>query len=156
MARLLMPAKQQDVTVVDGMFGLVDTVCEGEGFPGRLPGSNWVSASPGSVFLESEDSLIVQARLRVEVWDGPAEIDDGYWHDRVSVSLNLPSGRLIIDESDAGWEKGPQLPAPGRWRLRVGRRQSPEELPWGVTGSDLVEACFLLQFWPGEEATEES
>ncbi len=148
MAQLQSPAKQQDVTVVDGMFGLVDTVCEGGGMPGRMPGSGWVSASPGSVFLETAESTVIHARLRVEVWDGRAEIDDEYWRDQACVSLNLPSGRFIIDESDAGWEKGPQLPAPGRWELRIGRREIPDELPWGATRSDLVEACFLLQFWP--------
>jgi hypothetical protein len=35
-------------------------------------------AHPGSVFLETIDSLIIEARLRVEVWDGSAVIDEAY------------------------------------------------------------------------------
>ncbi|MFC7014017.1 hypothetical protein ACFQMH_20275 [Streptomyces viridiviolaceus] len=40
-------AMQQDVYVVDGMFGLVDEACVGEGLPDRLPGSDWVYESSG-------------------------------------------------------------------------------------------------------------
>lgn len=154
MARMSM-AMQQDVYVVDGMFGLVDEACEGEGLPDRAPGSDWVHASSGSVFLETADSLIIQARLRVEVWDGSAEIDEAYWPDQVCLSLNLPTARLLVDQSDAGSAKGPQLPSPGRWRLRISRREKPEELPWEAPASDLVGACFLLQFWPGGTVTED-
>jgi hypothetical protein len=82
MARML-TAVQQDVYVVDGMFGLVDEACDGEGLPDRLPGSDWVHASSSAVFLETADSLIIMARLRVEVWDGSAEIDEAYWPDQV-------------------------------------------------------------------------
>lgn len=120
-ARMSM-AMQQDVYVVDGMFGLVDEACEGEGLPDRAPGSDWVHASSGSVFLETADSLIIQARLRVEVWDGSAEIDEAYWPDQVCLSLNLPTARLLVDQSDAGSAKGPQLPSPGRGTACSSRR----------------------------------
>lgn len=153
MARILNRV-QQDVYVVDGMFGLVDEACDGEGLPDRPPGSDWVHASSGSVFLETADSLIVKARLGVEVWDGPAEVDDAYWHDQVLLSLNLPTARLFVDQSDAGPDEGPHLPSPGQWRLRIGRRERPGQLPWGAAGSDLVKACFLLQFWPDDAAAE--
>ncbi|WUI03910.1 hypothetical protein OHR68_19615 [Spirillospora sp. NBC_00431] len=147
MARML-TGVQQDVYVVDGMFGLVDEACDGEGLPDRLPGCDWVHASSGSVFLETADSLIIKARLRVEVWDGSAEADDMYWPDQVCLSLDLPTARLFVDQSDAGPDEGPHLPSPGRWRLRISRREQPEELPWNAAASDLVKACFLLQFWP--------
>jgi hypothetical protein len=148
-------AMHQDVYVVDGMFGLVDEACEGEGLPHRLPGSDWVHASSGSVFLKTADSLITKARLRVEAWDGPAEIDEAYWPDQVCLSLDLPTARFLVDQSDAGSDKGPYLSAPGRWQLRVGRREKPEELPWEAAASDLVEACFFLQFWPDGTGTED-
>ncbi|WP_405826979.1 MULTISPECIES: hypothetical protein [unclassified Streptomyces] len=151
---LMSIAMQQDVYVVDGMFGLVDEACAGEGLPDRLPGSDWVHASSGSVFLETADSLIIQARLRVEVWDGSAEIDEGYWPDQVCMSLDLPTARFFVDQSDAGSDKGPHLSSPGRWRLRISRREAPEELPWEAATSDLVGACFLLQFWPDGTVTE--
>ncbi|MGR6924407.1 hypothetical protein ACU635_60005 [[Actinomadura] parvosata] len=133
---------------MDGMFGLVDEACEGEGLPDRLPGSDWVHASLGAVFMETADSLIIKARLRVEVWDGPTEIDDAYWSDQVRLPLDLPTARFFMDLSEAGWDSGPELPRPGQWWLRIGRRETPDELPWDATESDLVRACFLLQFWP--------
>ncbi|TDC57848.1 hypothetical protein E1281_03445 [Actinomadura sp. KC345] len=138
----------QDVYVVDGMFGLVDQACDGEGVPDRLPGSDWVHASSGSVFLETADSLIIKARLQLEVWDESAEIDASYWPDQVCLSLDLPTAQFFVDQSDAGSGHGPDLPSPGRWRLRIGRREQPAELPWEAAASDLVGACFLLQFWP--------
>lgn len=140
----------QDVCVVDGMFGLVDDACVGEGLPNRLPGSDWIHASSGSVFLETVDSFVIRARLRVEVWDGPVEIDEAYWPDQACLSLDLPTARFWVDQSDAGAEKGPCLPSPGRWRLRVGRRERPRELPWDAVENDLVGACFLFRFWPDD------
>ncbi|GLV87505.1 hypothetical protein Slala03_71940 [Streptomyces lavendulae subsp. lavendulae] len=139
---------QQDVLVVDRMFGLVDEACVGEGLPNRPPGSDWAHASPHSVFLETADML--RARLRVEVWDGSADIEEGYWPDQVCMSLALPTARFLVHQSDAGWDKGPHLPSPGRWRLRTSRREAPEELPWEAASGDGVEACFLLQFWPDD------
>lgn len=144
----MLTAAQQDVYGVDGMFGLVDEVCDGRALPDRLPGSDWVLADSGSVFLKTADGLIIQARLRTEVWDGPAEINDAYWLDQVCLSMDLATAHFVLDQGDAGSDKGPRLPTPGRWRLRVGRREKPDDLPWGATGCDLVEVCFLLQFWP--------
>jgi hypothetical protein len=146
MGRLL-TATAQDVMVVDRAFGLVDEGCIGEGAPGRLPGCAWVRASAGSVFLETSD-MALRARLRVEVWDAEAAVDEAYWPGSVRLSMHLPTARFIVDESDAGWEPGPRLPSPGRWGLRVGRREPPQELPWEAAATDGVEACFLLQFWP--------
>ncbi|MFJ8011211.1 hypothetical protein [Streptomyces sp. NPDC096339] len=135
---------------MDGMFGLVDEACVGDGLPGPLPGSDWVHASPGSVFLQTTDRLVLKARLRVEVWDARAEIDETYWRDRVCLSLDLPTARFMVDQSDAGWADGPRLSTPGPWQLRISRREKPAELPWEAAASDLVGACFLLQFWPAE------
>lgn len=147
-------AMQQDVYVVDGMFGLVDEACWGEGLPGRLPGSDWVHASSASVFLETTDSFISRARLRVEVWEGFAEIDEAYWLDQVCLSLDLPTARFVVDQSDSGSAEGPHLSSPGQWRLRISRRERPRELPWEAAANDRVGACFLLQFWPDDTGAE--
>ncbi|MET8754348.1 hypothetical protein ABZW32_30280 [Streptomyces sp. NPDC004667] len=67
---------------------------------------DWVHASSGSVFLETSDNTICKARLRVEGWDGSAEIDDGYWLDQVCISLDLPTARFFVDQSDVGPGQG--------------------------------------------------
>lgn len=149
MARML-TATTQDVMVVDCAFGLVDTACVGEGVPSRRPGCTWVRASPGSVFLETSD-MVLNARLRVEVWDA-APMGETHWPDQARLSMDLPTARFWIDQSDAGAVPGPRLPSPGRWRLRVGRREAPQDLPWGAEQDEDVEACFLLQFWPDADA----
>ncbi|MFJ3667461.1 hypothetical protein ACIPSE_13495 [Streptomyces sp. NPDC090106] len=142
----LVSCRELDVVVDHRLFGLVDE----EGQNGERPASprsvgSFVSANATMLYIGSELD-ISNARLRLETWDGPAPAESSDWPSSEELSLDLPSGRFLVDEIAAGGQPDVfRLPRAGRWRARVGWR---ENTPGPDGGFAQPGAWALIQFWP--------
>ncbi|MEV0146221.1 hypothetical protein ACFV0L_39030 [Streptosporangium canum] len=105
---------------------------------------NWFGASEAGVCFESDED-VVSALMRFESWDGEAAIDSEQWSQTAEVTLAMTSGSISIMEIAGGALNDVfALPAPGRYRVRLGWREGPLHPP----GSDEPESFALAQFWP--------
>ncbi|MFE1027012.1 hypothetical protein ACFW5I_20990 [Streptomyces sp. NPDC058818] len=142
----LVTSRELDVIVDHRLFGLVDE----EGQEGERPASprsvgSFVSASATMLYIGSDEDIL-NARLRLEAWDGPATALADEWPSAEVLSLDLPSGRFLVDEIAAGGKSDVfRLPHAGRWRARVGWR---ENAPAPDGGFAEPGGWALVQFWP--------
>ncbi|MDH6604693.1 hypothetical protein M2164_000328 [Streptomyces sp. SAI-208] len=142
----LVSSRELDVVVDHRLFGLIDE----EGQDGERPASprsvgSFVSANATMLYIGSGED-ISNARLRLEAWDGPAPVDTGDWPSTAELSLDLPSGRFLVDEIAAGGKSDVfRLPQAGKWRARVGWRENTRAPDGGFTRPG---GWALVQFWP--------
>ncbi|AUH38890.1 hypothetical protein [Streptomyces sp. CMB-StM0423] len=128
----LVDSADLEVRVSFHLFGLADAAAD-EDLPEAGRPNPWLGVGESVLVFESEEDL-VRARLRIELWDGPAEVGKGQWPDTVETGWTLPSGVLSLDELTAGAVPDVfEVPA-GKYRMRLGWR---------------AEGAALVQLWPG-------
>ncbi|MDX3538942.1 hypothetical protein PV721_32315, partial [Streptomyces sp. MB09-01] len=97
----LVSADEFDVVVDHRLFGLVDA----EGQAGERPATpgarGLVAANATMLYLQTPEDVL-DTRLRLELWDGPAVFEAGVWSVQEEVVMDLPSGRFVVDEIAAG------------------------------------------------------
>ncbi|MEV8312315.1 hypothetical protein AB0P36_34755 [Streptomyces flavidovirens] len=144
MSRLVM-AKELDVVVDHRLFALVDEEGQ-EGQRPATPGAGGLVAANATMLYVQTPEDVLDTRLRLEHWDGPADSESGAWPVQGEVVMQLPSGRFMVDEIAAGGKTGVfQLPAGGRWRVRAAWRPGVID----ETGeSSEPEGWAVVQFWP--------
>ncbi|MGW6054388.1 hypothetical protein [Streptomyces sp. NPDC055189] len=142
----LVASRELKVVVDHRMFGLVDE----EGQDGERPASprsagSFVSSNATMLYIGSDEDIL-NARVRLEAWDGPAAALAEAWPSTELVSLDLPSGRFLVDEITAGGKPDVfRLPHAGKWRARVAWR---ENGPAPEGGFAEPGGWALVQFWP--------
>ncbi|TGB10001.1 hypothetical protein [Streptomyces sp. MZ04] len=120
-----------EVRVDCHLFGLADAEAD-ESLPDAGRPSAWAGVGESALVFESEEDL-VRARLRLELWDGPAAIDGEQWPRTTTAAWTLPSGVLGVDELTAGAVPEVFVVPPGEYAMRLG---------WHSEGAALV------QMWP--------
>jgi len=135
------------VTVMYRLLGLNDQASAGQATP-PTPHQvgHWLSMSHGHLLIEAPDPEPA-ARLRLEVWDGPARFDEDEWPLVDVVVVDFPSGELITEEITVGSQPAIQLPSPGRWQVRVAWRSA----EFADDGSLRQPHRALMQFWPSSD-----
>ncbi|MFB7467319.1 hypothetical protein ACFCZ1_28175 [Streptomyces sp. NPDC056224] len=140
----LVRVQELDVVVDHRLFGLVDEEGQAGERPATPGAEGLVAANATMLYLQTPEDVL-DTRLRVEVWDGPADFTAGEWPVQGEAVMDLPSGRFLVDEIAAGGRPAAfQLPAGGRWCVRAAWR--PGALDEAEEGP---EGWALVQFWPG-------
>jgi hypothetical protein len=91
-----------------------------------------------SIYTASEGDV----RLRIEVVDAPAPIDESQWLHIAEGSVRLPSGRLVVASPESHFPDCDRLHiAPGTYQTRVAGRWSESE----------ASEEYLVTLWPGPD-----
>ncbi|MGW0754501.1 hypothetical protein [Streptomyces sp. NPDC002587] len=144
----LVGSSEVDVVVDHRLFGLIDEEGQ-EGARPATPGVEGLVAANATMLYVQTPEDVLDTRLRLEAWDGPAGVPSGEWPVQAEMVMDLPSGRLLVDEIAAGGRSGVfDLPAAGRWRVRASWR--PGALDEADSGEP--EGWALVQFWPATPA----
>ncbi|MGW7441017.1 hypothetical protein [Streptomyces sp. NPDC054849] len=140
----LVSADEFDVVVDHRLFGVVDAEGQAGERPATPGAQGLVAANATMLYLQTPEDVL-DTRLRLELWDGPADFEAGVWPVRGEAVMDLPSGRFVVDEIAAGGRAvGFALPAGGRWRVRAAWR------PGSLDAVKGPEGWALMQFWRGE------
>ncbi|MBP2320346.1 hypothetical protein JOF56_000731 [Kibdelosporangium banguiense] len=130
----LLTAQDFDVYPDYRMFGIGEAAA-GFGESPPVPGAGWLGVGQASVMIGVMNDLPGTRPLRLEHWDGEPPVPDG--HDVVhTVFLQLPTGKITIDQITAGGQETNLDLRPGLYAARIfGWRQEP------------ADERYLVQFW---------
>lgn len=153
----LVIALDTTVFVDHGTFDLLD-----DGGPQRVvvdfaDSVRWLFAGDNAVTVRSAGAWDHVCGLRLELWDGPPALRDG-WADRQEGTVRFDSGLVEINPlSDAGEDEEWLETEPGRYEVRAyvaGRAQLLAVQHSPDADLDGIER-YLLQFWPAEAERSE-